>query len=348
MSTPWTLSQAPTQRQDGLLTASPEAIATNGAALTTLVANASDGKWGAVDSLLVSKGGKLVMEVYFRGNQWNKPHELRSLSKSLLSAGYGAAVSHKLLKDAHQPVYENFERISRFANPHPDKRLMTFAHVMTMTAGLDCREMSEPANPCGSRLFTSAMPWKSKLQIPVWQRALNLPLVNTPGSKFVYNDAAPVIVDAFLSGITQRETNDFLQITLFKPMQFGGQSSLFRLTGRDLIKFGQLYLNGGVWNGKRLLLKSWVDASTQMHWRFPNAPVTAGYGYFWWISEVPVAGKQERVFYGLGNGGQAVFVVPTLDLVFVTTATNFDRFALIRAPMEMLKEHVIPAFSAPI
>ncbi|NQD36110.1 serine hydrolase [Permianibacter sp. IMCC34836] len=314
--------------------------------LTNLINEAAKGTWGAVDSLLILKDNKLVLESYFRGNQWDKPHELRSLTKSLLSAGYGAAVSLKLIPSVDVSVYEVFEHASRFDNPHPEKRLMTFAHVMTMTAGLACEDMSSPTNPCGSRLFASTMPWQSKLEIPIWQRALNLPLANMPGTVFAYNDAAPVIIDGLLSGLAHRETTDFLRMVLFRPMKIGDRSSLFRLTSRDLIKFGQLYLSGGAWNGKRLLPKSWVEESTSVKWQFAGMPPGTGYGYFWWISGVDINGKREKIFYALGNGGQAIFVVPTLQLVFVTTATNFDRYDLFRGPLEMLKQFVIPAFSA--
>lgn len=345
-TTNWDIAQAPRSRADGLLTAVPNVAPEQATKLTALVTDAAAGKWGTVDSLLIMKDGKLVLEAYFRGNQWDHPHDLRSVTKSLLSAAYGAGISHKLISSVEQPVYELFEQTSRFSNPHPEKALMTAAHVMSMTAGLRCGDMGSATNPCGARLHDSATPWRSKLQVPPWQRALNLPLAHRPGTVFTYNDAAPVIMDAMISGIVGMETNEFLKLTLFQPMAFNPRSSLHRLTARDMIKFGQLYLNGGIWNGKRLLLRSWIEASTSIQWTFPDTDNKKGYGYFWWISEVDVNGKGQKMFCALGNGGQAIFVVPSQQLVFVTTAANYDDFTRQNAPVQMLKQYVVPAFVA--
>lgn len=344
-TTKWDISQAPKNRPDGLVTAAPNVGPEQAATLTALVTDAAAGKWGSVDSLLIMKDDKLVLETYFRGNQWDQPHDLRSVTKSLLSAAYGAGISHKLITSEAQPVYELFEKTSQFSNPHPEKALITAAHVMSMTAGLRCGDMGSATNPCGARLHASATPWRSKLQVPPWQRALNLPLEHRPGTVFTYNDAAPVIMDAMISGIVGVETNEFLKLTLFRPMDFNPRSNLHRLTARDMAKFGQLYLNGGIWNGKRLLLRSWIETSTSMQWTFPDTDSKKGYGYFWWISDVDINGVGHKMFCALGNGGQAIFVVPSQRLVFVTTAANYDDATRQNAPIQMLKQYVIPAFA---
>lgn len=337
------LASAPALRSDGLLTAAPAVQQDQLALLRALVEKAAAGDWGSVDSLLVMKDGKLVVERYFRNNQWDRPHDLKSVSKSLLSAAYGAAISHKLIKDVNQPIYSLFEQASHFANPHPDKHLMTAAHVMSMTSGLGCGGMTAATNPCGQRLYEPPMSWGSKLRTPPWQRALNIPLTDRPGTKFVYNDAAPVIIDALLSGIVGVDSNAFLKLTLFKPMQFNSRSSLHALTARDMAKFGQLYLDGGVWQGKRLLSKSWVDDSTSAKWSFKENE-GSGYGYFWWIAEHEIAGHREKYFYAMGHGGQAIFVLPSHSLVFVTTAANYDSTDAHTFPNQMLRQYVVPAF----
>jgi CubicO group peptidase (beta-lactamase class C family) len=89
----------------------------------------------------------------------------------------------------------------------------------------------------------------------------------------------------------------------------------------DLAKFGYLYLNGGQWNGRQILPASWVDDRLHEHWKAPHV----GYGYQWRVPRFTAKGTPIEAFQTRGNGGQCAFVVPTLGLVVVTTAGNYNQ-----------------------
>jgi len=100
-----------------------------------------------------------------------------------------------------------------------------------------------------------------------------------------------------------------------------------------MLKFGELYLNGGVYNGQRILDQSWVDASWTKYSHSGNSDFFPepgwGHGYQWWIASIDdTLGRSWNVFFASGWGSQVIFVVPELDLVVVTTADNYDHNGL--------------------
>jgi CubicO group peptidase (beta-lactamase class C family) len=116
------------------------------------------------------------------------------------------------------------------------------------------------------------------------------------------------------------------------------------LRARDMLKLGQLYLRGGVWEGEQVIPAEWVEASTRRHYTFANpSPHVSGYGYFWWIMEPDPQGLGEReIFAAFGARGQHIFVVPEHDLVVSVTgdARNGSDWAL---PRQFLYTHVLKA-----
>jgi CubicO group peptidase (beta-lactamase class C family) len=99
-----------------------------------------------------------------------------------------------------------------------------------------------------------------------------------------------------------------------------------RLLPRDFMKLGQLMLNGGTWNGKRVLSRDWVRRSVEPAYEMGKLR----YGYLWWVMDYPYRNGTVRAFAALGNGGQTVMVVPGLDLVVAFYGGNYnDRVARI-------------------
>jgi hypothetical protein len=108
------------------------------------------------------------------------------------------------------------------------------------------------------------------------------------------------------------------------PLGFG-----LWLRARDLAKIGEMYLNGGVYQGRRILDTSWVNASWVKYSHSGNSDFFPepgwGHGYQWWIAVLDDArGRAWQVFFASGWGSQVIFVVPELGLVVVTTADNYD------------------------
>ncbi len=109
---------------------------------------------------------------------------------------------------------------------------------------------------------------------------------------------------------------------------------------RDMLKLGQLYLDGGVWHGRRLIDQRWIDASVTRHATFgPNHD----YGYAWHLHAFRVDGHDYRGYAAEGNGGQFVIVVPELDLVVAITAGNYGQFSVWYPLQKLVTDYVIPA-----
>jgi CubicO group peptidase (beta-lactamase class C family) len=123
------------------------------------------------------------------------------------------------------------------------------------------------------------------------------------------------------------------------PMTGGG----LRLRSRDLLKLAQLYLNGGAWNGTRVVSEEWVKESMRPHAQIDDA---TQYGYFLWLRSFGPKGKEHPVAFMSGNGGNKVAIVPDLDLVAVLTSTNYGAKGMHEQTDRLLAEYVIAAGEA--
>ncbi|MGC2258443.1 MAG: serine hydrolase, partial [Candidatus Sulfotelmatobacter sp.] len=113
-----------------------------------------------------------------------------------------------------------------------------------------------------------------------------------------------------------------------------------RLTSRDLLKIAQLYLNGGEWQGKRIVSEAWVHLSTQPHARIDEA---TEYGYLWWLKSFKSGEKSYPAFFMSGNGGNKVVAIPALDMVVVITSTNYNAHGMHEQTEKLLTEYILPA-----
>jgi CubicO group peptidase (beta-lactamase class C family) len=112
------------------------------------------------------------------------------------------------------------------------------------------------------------------------------------------------------------------------------------LRSRDLLKLGQLYLNGGTWNGTRVVSEPWVKNSIQPHARIDD---DTEYGYLWWLKGFKAGEKKFPAYYMSGNGGNKVCVFPGLDMVVVITSTNYSTHGMHQQTDRMLTDFILPS-----
>jgi CubicO group peptidase (beta-lactamase class C family) len=184
------------------------------------------------------------------------------------------------------------------------------------------------------------------------QHALARRLVTEPGTSMEYSTGNTHLLSAILTRATGGSTRQFAQQALAGPLgftlaewprdpqgvYFGGNDML--MTPRQMLAFGELYLNGGRANGHQIVPEAWVAESLIPRARSPRSEQLYGYG--WWIREL--AGHQ--VSYAWGYGGQYIFVVPALDLVVVTTSSTTageERRSHRVTVMDLVERFVIPA-----
>lgn len=267
-------------------------------------------------SLLIVRHGSLVFEHYYQGCRAEDSANVKSVTKSIVSALVGIALREHYVTSLDQRLIEFFPQDFP-AGGDPQKREITLGHLLTLRSGFSWVESSAESLPA---LFASDH----------WVRyGLSVPLVYAPGEVFAYSTLDAHLLSAVLTQVTGMSALAFANRSLFGPLgsrattwatdpqgnSIGG-SELY-LTPRDLAKVGYLYLRRGRWEGSQLIPEEYLEASTRTQVTPGGSVVVSDtYGYLWWVSTVgPFAS-----FYAIGYGGQSIYVIPALDVVLITTA----------------------------
>ncbi len=265
-------------------------------------------------SLLVSRRGELLLERYSRGITPARLANIKSASKSVISALVGIAIDRGLIRSVRQSIDLYFPDLLK-ADKDSRKKDITIEDLLTMQSGLET---------------TSNRNYGAWVLNSNWVRyALGRPLIDPPGTRMVYSTGNTHLLSAILTQATGESTWQFAQEALAKPLgftlarwpqdpqgiYFGGNDML--MTPRQMLKFGELYLHQGEFEGVQVVPAAWVDESSAVHAQSTRERERY-YGYGWWIREL--AGYP--AFHAWGYGGQFIFVVPRLDLVVVITSSS--------------------------
>jgi CubicO group peptidase (beta-lactamase class C family) len=266
-------------------------------------------KTDGLRSVLVVKNGILIAEWYAAGFNKERAVNIKSVSKSIISALVGIAIEKGYLKSIDQPIFEILPEF--FPPDSPEKRNITIKQLLTMSAGF---EFTENVN---NYVYFSDN-WTKSI--------LKLPLSNTPGSGFNYGTIQTHLLSAVLTKVSGMDTLTFAQTHLLNHMRisinrwdkapegiFFGGSEMY-LTPRDMAAFGQLYLQNGQFRDQQLVPKEWVSHSLKPS--FHDAWGGISYGYSWWIKRI----SGYNVYYALGYGGQTIMNIPDVNMVIVFTA----------------------------
>jgi len=263
-------------------------------------------------SLLVSHRGEISLERYYHGRDASRVANLKSASKSVISALVGIAIERGHIEGVEQPIEDFFPELARESDAH--KREIAVEDLLTMRSGLE----STSNRHYGAWVLSSN-----------WVRhALTRRLLHEPGTVMDYSTGNTHLLSAILTKASGTNTRAFAQKVLAEPLgftlanwprdpqgiYFGGNDML--MTPRQMLAFGELYLNGGVVNGRRVVSQAWIDRSFIPRGRSHYSDQQYGYG--WWIREL--GGYQ--TYYAWGYGGQFIFIVPDLDLVVVATSSE--------------------------
>jgi CubicO group peptidase (beta-lactamase class C family) len=307
-----------------------------------------------IHSLLIARHGKLALEEYFYGFKSEQLHEMRSASKTFTPLLVGIAHEHGAKIDINTPVYSQFPEYKDFANPDPRKQKITIRNLMTMTSGLcDDNDEKSPGN--------EDVMQQQKAQPDWYKYTLDLPMARDPGGdQAVYCSAGINLLGGIVRNATHTWLPEFFYENVAKPLQIktyhwnlmptgdGYAGGGLYLRPRDQLKLGQLYLNGGVWNGKRVIGKDWVERSTTRQSTFGQTlGADHDYGYGWHLYHFDVGGHTYRAYAAGGNGWQIVMNIPDLDLVVGFTGGAYGEFPKwYKWQSELVPQFIIPAVAS--
>ncbi len=298
-----------------------------------------------IHGFLVARSGKLVLEEYFHGFHRNKPHDTRSASKSLAAVLAGAAMQAGMPVAEASPVYKTISAEVSGDEHDPRRDRMTLAHLLSMSSGLDCDDSDS-----SSRGNEDVM--QSQEEQPDWyQYTLDLDMVREPGAMAVYCSAGMNLVGAVLEAATGSDLEALFQELIAEPLQMEHYYLNLSPTGqpymgggiywlpRDFMKLGQLMMNGGTWNDRRILSQAYSEKSISAIYEMNDK----GYGYGWWSIQYPYKDSHVTAFFAAGNGGQLVMGIPELDLLIAFFAGNYSHRTLFRIQEEFVPEYILPA-----
>ncbi len=290
--------------------------------------------------LLVLRDGERLVERRFHGGPpLDRPVNIKSASKSIVSALVGIAIARGVLKGTDQPI---LSVLGADAPARPDPRLarITVGHLLSMQAGLE---------------RTSGEFYGRWVASPNWVRfAMARPFVAEPGGAMLYSTGSTHLLSAMLTRASGRSTLELARAWLGEPLgiaippwpadaqgiYFGGNE--MRLSPHALARFGELYRQGGTIGSRRIVPAAWIAASWQPRTVSPWSGQRYGYG--WFVGEA----RGHPIRFAWGYGGQMVYIVPDLALtVVMTSATDGPRdTGHIDALHRLLADGIIPAAEA--
>jgi len=344
--------RAPEKTGDGWPTEKPSAAAANLNLLREMVKAVAAGEFALTHSILVAKSGELLVEEYFHGYDRSTLHDMRSASKSIASTLVGLAVDSHLIDSAESPVLPFFPEYPSYDNWIAAKADIRLRDLLTMSSGLDAND-SDRDSVAGEGTY------QSQMLHPDWIKlALDAPMIAEPGTRHIYGSANPLILGGVLDNVAGRRLEWFAQDKLFGPLGIEHYRIYLDPTGvpylgggmylrpRDMLKIGQMYLDGGRWQGRQVLSASWVTESFGKYGRLEPLERNGNeYGYLWWHETYAVNGEAIESIEARGNGGQYIFVVPELELTAVITSGNYrGGLQMTRQPEAVFEKFILPAF----
>lgn len=318
------------------------------------------GDFGKITSVLVSRDGELVYERYYDGLGAQARRNTRSVTKTVTGMLVGLAIEDGLLPGVSAPVLANIGRKSSPAHPDPRKDAMSVEDLLTMSGPLECDDENSFSRGNEERMYLVEDWVGFFLDLPIqgFPAWITKPADARYGRSFRYCTAGVTTLGALVEHVAGEPLQAYAQRRLFGPLgieapewqfsplglaQGGGGLALRSL---DLMALGQLYADGGRYNGKQLVPAAWVQASLA-----PSAVIEGQegfeYGYLWWLMQLPTPDGKRLAQAMNGSGGNSVQIVPDYDAVVVITTTNFDAQQPHLLTMKLVTEQILPALDKP-
>lgn len=326
----------------GWKTSTPEEQGMDSQKLARLFDNLKDQN---LHSMIIARNGNIVAEAYNSGNDADTKQDVLSVTKSVTSSLLGIAIEQGKIGDITEPAANYLPELK--IQPDTRKQVISLGNLLTMTSGFAWNNEGEQSS-------------LDMIASDNWIRYIvEQPMSGNPGTQFAYSNGNAHLLSPVLQKATGKNEFDYAKDVLFNPLGItnvewdndpqgvpNGAWGL-KMTARDMLKFGYLYLNNGKWDGKSIVPKDWIAKSTQESVGESLKDGTQrGYGYLWWLrnagNAVPTSKGTYEMFSAVGSGGQRIIVIPKENLVAVFTADNEDSFFADA----LIDQYVVPAITS--
>jgi CubicO group peptidase (beta-lactamase class C family) len=326
---------APLPLEDGWRIDTPDAAGFDRSRLCGLADGLQDAD--NVHGVVVARHGRLIFERYFAGydEPWGHDdkryefdatmkHDMRSVSKSVVSLLTGIAIDRGLIQGVDAPVLQFFPELASAA---PEGWMaVRLRDVLTMSSGISWDENRPWTDPKNDEPHLGS-------ETDPMRYVLSKPIAAAAGTQWNYNGGGVDLLGAIIARQSKQPLDVFAREALLAPLGItdfewqtypnGGISAAagLRLRPRDATKIGQLMLNKGAWQGAQIVPADWIVQSTRP--RFQAIGYFGGlffYGRFWWLGRTLSGEREVPWISAMGRGGQRIFIVPSLDLVVTTTS----------------------------
>jgi len=325
----------------------------DGATLKVMDEAIRTGKFKRITGVTVARHGKMIHEAYYHGDAETR-RNTRSATKSVTGMLVGVAIQQGLLDNALQTVLSILKHHQAQYYPDPRKQEITLEDLLTMSSCLECNDFNQFSRGNEERMyliedwvqFFFDLPVKG---FPTWETT---PEDSSYGRAFSYCTAGVVTLGAVLEAVSPSTFVEFANTHLFAPLGIenpewqhiptgiGMGGGGLGLRSVDLLKLGQLMLDGGRWNNQQLIPAEWVDAALQAQVAIDDETT---YGYLFWRKTFTVNGIDYPTVFMSGMGGNKVYILPEQEMVIVITSENFRERDMHPLSESILTDYVLAA-----
>ena len=311
------------------------------------------GQLNGLHAVYVMHKGKPVAESYFTGHDEelgeslgirefdaSSLHDIRSITKSIVSLLYGIALSEGLVPDPENTLVDQFPQYQDLVNDS-NRRKISIHHTLSMMMGTQWDETLPYTSIKNSEIAMERSADR-------YRYALGRPIVDEPGKTWIYNGGATTLIGQIIAQGTGKSIDKYAEEKLFEPLGITSYewtngsdgtpaaASGLRMRSSDLAKIGQMLNNNGIYENSQVVPQSWIKQSFTAN---TYDAYDLGYGYFWWLAPVddPV-----RWVEGQGNGGQFLDLIQDSDLVIVIFAGNYNQPEAWKMPVKLMTDIIFP------
>lgn len=303
-------------------------------------------KFKDITGIVVINEGKLLLEEYFNKETRITLHDPRSVGKSFASTIMGIAIHDGYIKSESETL-KNFYDLKQFANYSPRKDSVKLRDLLSMSSAFNASDNDSNSPGNEENMYPTANWVKFALD-------LSMDAQKTSGKQWDYFTAGVVVLGDILHKSVPDGLQKYADKKLFSPLgiknyewQFTPQNVAntaggLRLSALDFARYGELYRNNGIYNGKQILPKEWVAKTFTKYLPIPGR-TNEYYGYLFWNKTYVVNGKSYEAFYCTGNGGNKIYVFQNIPLTIVITAKAYGRPYAHPQVDKMMQEYILPA-----